>query len=623
MCGIVGIVARAGDTQARATVERMLDAIAHRGPDGLHTWEYPETTQTAVLGHARLAIIDLSEGGQQPKKSRCGRYVITYNGEIYNFKELRDDLCALGAEFTSQSDTEVLLEALRVWGTDAFSRLNGMWALARMDLRTGDVLLARDRMGIKPLYYFAADDRLIFGSEIKTILAATPRKFSVNARAAARYLDQALLDVDTSTFFEGILQLPPAHFVELNIANAGKALGDARRYWSLPSSIRERTDEEAVTELRTLLQDAVALRLRSDVPVGVLLSGGIDSSAIAAATSHVVGTGKVRLLSAVSRDPRYDESRFVDAVAAHLKNPVTRVHLESPGSRIWELFEKATWHQDEPLLSFSSLAHLQLMEAAKREGVTVILSGQGADELHCGYKKYVPFYAQSLWRQRRYGAAIRALGGFAARGTILRQFTVAESARYLPRLNPSAKPSTLGEAARRARLRMEMGMGGGTLLQRQTRDLTQLSVPALLHYEDRMSMAYGAEIRLPFLDYRMVECALSMPDRLKLRSGWTKWALRKAVEPWLPREIVWRKDKQGFLNPQTQWLRMELRSRIEDMLAGEMLTARLGLVDQDALRRLYATYVRAGDTAQATFRDVFSGVALEVWARRFEGHLSA
>jgi asparagine synthase (glutamine-hydrolysing) len=622
MCGIAGFIASGDDHAAASAVGRMVDALGHRGPDGRGLWHNSANNGTVVLGHTRLAIIDLSENGRQPLQSACGRYVTTFNGEIYNYRELRQELQAGGVSFRTQTDTEVLQEAIKHWGVEAFTRFNGMWALAQADVATGETLVARDRLGVKPLFYEAGGERYVFASEIKALLAADPRRRSLNAAVVARYLQQGLLDADNETFFSGIRQLPAAHYARLSVDGENGLKVTPVRYWSPPTDSSPISDDDAIATVRSLLLSSVELRLRSDVPCGVLLSGGVDSSGIAAAMSRVAKAADVKLLSAVSDDASFDESRFVDRVSAHLKLPVLKVQLRNDASETWQQMEDATWHHDAPLLSLSAVAHLQLMQRAREAGVTVVLSGQGADEVFCGYKKYVPFYAQTLVAEHKYARAAGMLLGFALRGTVLNQFKLTEASRYLSPRVGAARASVLGPAAREAYARVPMGLDGGWLVDRQKKDLEQLSVPSLLHYEDRMSMAMGREVRLPFLDFRIVETALRMPPHFKIRDGWTKWVLRKAIEPWLPSEISWRRDKQGFVNPQSRWLRVNLRDRIEAMLSTEMRAARRGFIDQNALRDQYAAYVGHGDTWRTPFRDLFGAVALEVFLSRYEPWLS-
>ncbi|MBL8740186.1 MAG: asparagine synthase (glutamine-hydrolyzing) [Myxococcales bacterium] len=625
MCGITGIVAPAGATDIDRRLNEMVRAQAHRGPDG-HGVEAREVAGSRVaLGHLRLAIIDLSDAGAQPMISRCGRNVIVFNGEIYNYREVATELRAAGVELRTQTDTEVLLEALLLWGDDALAKLNGMWAFALLQTEKRRLLLSRDRFGVKPLYVHIDGDRLYFASEIKAILAATQKRFRPNTAVVDRYLGQALLDAQSETFFEGITAIPAGHSLEIDLAAKERPGAQApRRYWSIESEQPwQGSDSDTIDYVRETFRDSVRLRLRSDVPVGVLLSGGIDSSAIATTMKHLGGGDGLHLLSAVSDDARFDESRFIDRMTEYLGCAAHKVRLAFSAEQMFDLLQTVSHSNDEPVGSFSYVAHYLLMQQARALGVTVLLSGQGADEMLCGYRKYLGFYAQALLRQGRIADAVRLVAGFATNGTVVSQFRFDEAKRYLPRVLRAREIDVRGPRLRDGRASLDVGLGSGRLEDRQRLDLYHYSVPALVHYEDRMSMAFGREIRLPFLDYRFVASVIRLRPDLKLRHGWTKWVFRKALESDLPSEICWRKDKQGFVNPQALWLRRELKPRIESMLREPMVAAQLGLLDQSAFARRFAAYCSQGEGGGAIgYRDVFSPIALEIWARTFQESLA-
>jgi asparagine synthase (glutamine-hydrolysing) len=623
MCGISGFVTRQ-HLDAAPILERGAKQLSHRGPDGDGYWSSVENGVQVGLAQTRLAIIDLSSAGRQPMISEDERFVLVYNGEVFNYLELRSQLCSLGHRFHSSTDTEVVLNALIEWQGDAFRRFNGMWALALLDRKLGTLLLSRDRMGVKPLYYTVDREGLYFASEIKAILAMTARRYSVNHLVAARYLQQGLLDAQEETFFNGILSLPPATFAMVDL-KAGTQLGTPRRFWAPPTQVVEEVNEAALGEqVRELLFDSVRLRLRSDVPVGVLLSGGLDSSAIATAMQAVLGPGAdIHALSSVSTHREYSEEPFIDIMGRFLDCTIHKVRLRDDPQFLFDALHRVSRINDEPIGGFANVAHWLLMEQAKESGVTVVLTGQGADELLGGYKKYVAFYTQDLIRHRQLGAAVRTLGAFALNGTVLSQFKLTEARRYLPRILQPRQIDVRGPRLRDVTSFLPLGLGGG-LQARQAADLTHLSVPALLHYEDRMSMSHSREMRVPFLDYRLVELLLPLAGRVKLRDGWTKWILRHALRHDLPKEICWRKDKQGFNNPQAHWLRSELSQTVESFLASDFLTEEWGLLDRSALQRRFSAY-RSQSRRFPTIwdRDVLSPILLEMWARQFEPYLAS
>jgi len=623
MCGVAGIISIRPDPSLGEQLDRMIRIQAHRGPDGRGVWTECVGNIQVGLASARLAILDLRDAAGQPMTCEDGRHVLVYNGEVYNYRELRAELQGLGVMFGTSGDTEVVLRALVQWGTAAFEKFNGMWGLAWLDRRTGFLVLSRDRLGVKPLYWHRDGERLLFASEIKGILVGAGKRFAANRTAVARYLMQSQLDAQSQTFFAGIESIPAGHYVQLDLRRADLAV-QPHRYWTVPEYPLTDGRPPDIEQIRETFHDAVRIRLRSDVPVGVLLSGGLDSSSIAAGVRRSLGDGvDLRLFSMVSDEPRYSEAPFIERMAAHLGTGTVIGHVRLDAHEAFRALDTVTWHNDEPIGSFSTIAHYLLMRLAKDLGVTVILCGQGGDELLCGYLKYWAFYLQSLARAGRWGAAAQVIASATWRGTVLPYVRLNEGKRYLPAVLRPKGIDLRGPLLQGTDSLLDLGLGDGGLVARQRDDLSRLSLPALLHYEDRMSMALSREIRLPFLDHRVVSLLLPLAPQWKLRDGWSKWVFRKAMEPDLPPEITWRKDKQGFDNPQSQWLRKELRGDVETILGDELLTVRAGLIDAAGLRQRYAAYRRQGpDRGALSFKDIFNPLALEIWARRFEPFLS-
>lgn len=619
MCGVFGVFSP-GPGPTAAEIERAHRVQRHRGPDGSGHWTGQVGHYSACLGHQRLAIIDLSDAGRQPMRSVGSDCWLVFNGELYNHLELRDELRACGFEFRTRTDTEVVLNSVLKWGAEeAMRRFNGMWAFAFLDPAGQRLILSRDRAGEKPLYYSLGNDgALRFASEIKTLLAMTGQRYRLNLGTISSFLLQSLVDADDQSVFQGIQQLRAGHLAVVDLA-ASRISFQSKPYWRWAPTMGEHGlgERAAVELLGFLFRDAVRIRLRSDVPVGVLLSGGLDSSAIAAvAVEEQDRTHPVVLLGGTSGNPRFDESPFISLMGAHLETPVSTVKLHVDAGNAVTLLERASHFHESPVPSFSHVAHMLLMERAAELGVKVILSGQGADELLCGYKKYVGFYAQSLAREGRFMSALELLWGFTKNRSIIPQFSIAEARRYLPQRRGRDVRDTRGEALASFG-RLELGLGSGSLAERQYRDLSELSVPALTHKEDRMSMAYGREIRLPFLDSRLIELLLGLPPERKLASGWTKHVFRQAMGGSLPLAIAWRRDKRGFVNPQEEWLRGPLRQIVREHVGPGSLIARHGLVDHERLRRLfdlYCTDSRLG--RQVWYRDVFAPFSLEVWLRQ-------
>jgi asparagine synthase (glutamine-hydrolysing) len=626
MCGIAGII-QPSDRQLTAQIlEAQLVSLAHRGPNGAGTSIHTSGLFDVGLCHRRLSIIDLSNGADQPMHSACGRYSIIFNGEVYNYIELRKELEAAGVGgFRTASDTEVILQALIHWGPTAQAKFNGMWGIAFLDRQKGALLLSRDRFGVKPLYLHWQGGRLIFASEIKAILEVLGKRLRVDHETAYRCLVYNSLDTDARTFFEGITKLPQGHYQVFKLGAAAVTTEPPIRYWDFtPVDPGWYADQAGLAvRVRELLRDAVALRLRSDVPVGLLLSGGVDSSCIAALMMKLSGPIKPTALAAVSNDAAFSEERFIDIATREIGIPTQKVNLHCEPAEALRLLTEVTYHNDEPVGTFSNVAQYLLMAKAKAAGITVILSGQGADEILCGYNKYTGFYTQSLLRQGRWAEAAKLLYGFYRNGSVLNQFHLADAKRYLPRwLNP-VEPPPLGAKLLAAAVAQPMGIGRGTLSERQKADLYRFSVPMLTHYEDRMSMAHGREIRLPFLDYRLVNLLVQAPPETKLNQGWTKHILRQAMAPLVPDAIIWRRDKQGFINPERSWLANELRPTLTKLFNSDMLAYQSGLLDRTALLLRYERYCGNWQSKRAySAKDIFYPLALETWLQRFASHLA-
>lgn len=624
MCGLAAIFGTLGIERTRVSVERMLRVQTHRGPDSAGNWYGIIRGVDVGLGFRRLKILDLSDAANQPMISDDGRFVIVFNGEIYNYLEIREELAARGVGFRTQGDTEVLMQALMVWGPAALNRLNGMWALVLLDTVKGEILLARDRFGIKPLYTYSDKRGLFVSSEIKGILEVAARKFQVATNVANAYLHQGLLCAGTESFFKGIEEFPAGHVARCRIEDLRKSRRlEPKRYWTIPTTVaNDLKESELIEVVRHTFIDSVKLRLRSDVPVGVLLSGGLDSSAIAATVHHLdPSRDDIKLISAVGENGNNDEQPFIDMMGNHLKRRVEKVVLDYPSSKALDMISEATWFNDEPIGSFSTLAHYLLMKRARELGVTVLLSGQGADESLCGYNKYLGFYLQQLIATGQWLLATRVLAAFIRRGTVFSQAKYREAKRYLPTWLRLSETDVRGPALLSTGERINVGLNGG-VMDRQIADIEKFSVPALVHYEDRMSMARAREIRLPFLDYRLVSLLVPLGVDMKLRAGWTKWIFRRAIEPLLPPAITWRKDKQNFIVPQNDWLRADLRADMAKLLRTEWVTERLGLISREKFRVRYESYLRQPAMGgRLGIKDIFAPLSLELWARRFEGYL--
>lgn len=596
MCGLTGIVS-ASLEDVDFFLENSSRAQIHRGPDIQRDKKFVIGSKVLGFSHQRLSILDLSESGAQPMMSLNDESCIAYNGEVYNYQEIK--LALRQDHYRSTSDTEVVLNALQELGIEkALNEFNGMWAFSWFDFRENKLYLARDRVGIKPLYYKKTHDSIVFSSEVKSILEASSEKLSLNYQAIGEYLEQSLQDSSNNTFFSEIEALPAGHYLEIDLSN-DKLKYTLHKYWDPIVSEEEQDEADVIDEFKFLFEDAVKLRMRSDVPVGVTLSGGLDSSAIASVMQKCSPEDNLNILSAVSPGSKFDESPFIDIMVEHLGvgAQAHKVELGWSPEQTFDLLSTAIYHNDSPIGSLSNVAHYLMMEKARELDITVILSGQGADELLFGYKKYVGFYIQHLLGQRQYFTAAKKLFGFIANKAVVNQFSLVEAKRYIPFLS-NREQGVMTEFLKSKYQPLSLQKKSSqSMNDRAWEDLTKFSVPYLTHYEDRMSMAWSREVRLPFLDYRIIEFLLRLKTDKKLYKGWTKYILRKMMESDLPEEIIWRKDKQGFVNPQEEWLKNDLKDQVLDTFNEDALIFKFNLLHRDALLKKYDDFCNNPSTS--------------------------
>jgi asparagine synthase (glutamine-hydrolysing) len=542
MCGIAGIIHFNQTPVRQEALQLMTDAIKHRGPDGEGFYVH----DNIGFGHRRLAIIDLSEAGAQPM-TRFG-CTITYNGEIYNYIELRKELQQLGWQFGTQTDTEVVLAAYRAWGSDCVNRFNGMWAFALHDPARQMVFCSRDRFGEKPFYYASVEEGWIFGSEIRALRAAMRHTPSPSEKMMARFMVFEQAEHPTETFFEGIHKLPAAHSLEVDLCTGSVKL--KQYYWPRATNAWQCISEaDAVAELQSRFQKAVSLRLRSDVPVGTCLSGGLDSSAIAAFASKLYNP-KVQQaftgITAGSADTTRDETPYAKQVAEALG--MAWKHCQPIAQDLENVFERVLDIQEEPFDSASVLMQHLVMQLAHDAGLKVLLDGQGADELLLGYKPHLAWAIKAMAPLTAVQLAAKSLNKYqiGSRELILLMsyHTVISRKRGRQLSKWKGLRKDLYQQLQ-AEASAEAGQPSD-LFSKQCYELTHRILPMLLRYEDKNAMAFSIETRLPFLDTDLIEFLLNLPVHLKVNDGWSKYILRKSMTGHLPDAIVWRKGKVGF-----------------------------------------------------------------------------
>ena len=561
MCGISGIVNKKDQEVDRDILKNMNDSIEHRGPDG----EGMFFGKNFAFGHRRLSIIDLSNAGHQPMQYR--HLTITYNGEIYNYIEIRSELIELGYNFKSESDTEVILASYLEWGSTCVERFNGMWAFVIFDEKKNELFCSRDRFGIKPFYYLETDDQFIFGSEIKQILPFL-KKVSINERVLLDYLITGLEECDDECFFSSIKKLPGSYNLIYNLIDHSFK---QERYYSITTNkeLDKLPEKEASETYLKALIKATRLRMRSDVKVGTCLSGGLDSSTIAAISSEIYNEDsneKFNGIHAKSSEKASDESMYAKQVSEHCNLNLNTI--QPTKEEFKDLIDEVVYTQEEPFGSPSIFMQYLVMKKARAENCIVLLDGQGGDETLLGYEKYYPAYIKSInglakikaWRQSAENSKLSKVDVF----KFYFYFT-----RYNLRLKRLKRRFRFIKAHHLQKFQSSalknLSENYANLLDLQKTEIESTQLPHLLKYEDKNSMRNSIETRLPFIDYEVLETALSINNKLKIKNGWSKHILRKAIEKKLPESVVWRKNKLGFNAPEKTWLD-EIESDMEDTI---------------------------------------------------------
>jgi len=569
MCGIAGIITPNENIINKVVLKSMADSISHRGPDGEGYWI--NNSNTAGFAHRRLSIIDLSPQAAQPMHY-LGRYTIIYNGEIYNYLELKKELQKAGYNFKTASDTEVILAAYDCYRERCVQYFDGMYAFAIWDNERQTLYAARDRFGEKPFFYYLDKNVFAFASEMKALWAVGVDK-TAEEKMLLNYLALGYVQNasdKSQTFFKNIYSLPPSHYL---IYDLRRSKLDITHYWDIDKQFTQKiTEDEAQRSLEALLTVSVKRRLRSDVPVGCSLSGGLDSSSIAFFVNKLGVKNhnkKFQTFSAVFPGFERDESRFIDSVKDELD--LQNSKIVPTGHDLVDNFEKLSFHQEEPFPSSSIFAQYKVFELAKSNNVKVLLDGQGADETMGGYHKYVHWYLQELVSRYRFTSANKekqlfhqhqvhfkwGIKNFIASMLPSHAALALEKNEYQRMIHhPDLSKSMLSN------LKGREWEGIYKPIVTKLNDILYFNtmcngLEELLRYADRNSMAHGVEVRLPFLNAELVEFIFSLPSQYKINGGYTKWLLRKTMAGKLPASIVWCTDKVGFEPPQKSWMQQD------------------------------------------------------------------
>ena len=622
MCGLYGSIGFQPD-------EARIDIVAHRGPDG-RGWAVFEGEKPVALGHRRLAIIDTSDAGLQPMQDPSGRFNLVFNGEIYNYLELRDELLARGEVFKTQSDSEVLLRGFAIWGADVCFRLRGMFAFLIWDAREQTLFAARDRFGIKPLYYVANTHGFAFGSEIKQLLGLPGVSGRMNVSRVHDFLASGIADHTSETMFEGVRQLRGGEYAQWDARRPAEL--NVKRWYEIKAGEIRLCEAEASQRFGALLDDSVRLHLRADVPIGSCLSGGLDSSSIVCLMAkRLDGTAPIKTISACYAEKSVDERPFMDDVVAHAHTQPYYVYPRAED--VFSEAETITWHQDEPFGSTSIFAQWCVFSEARHAGVKVMLDGQGADEQLAGYHSAFHYYMAGLTRQGRAVDLMR---------------TVLQRNRYhgtpvmeqIKRQIVPLLPTSVANALRKGRMQTfehnwlssnvieNEGNSEGALTTASrllglppVQDIASLcmtlthasNLQMLLHWEDRNSMAHAIEARVPFLDHPLVEFSLGLGEDHKIVHGDTKRVLRRAMKGLLPEAVRQRRDKLGFATPEQLWFRGPLRSLVIEGIENT-LSLYPDLMNAQGVLRLADDMLNGRRPLDFTLWRI---VNLGIWGRRF------
>ncbi len=639
MCGIFGWVAGpAAMIDTTVVLRDLVKSLRHRGPDDCgwlaiqpdgtmidSRMQSGESTGAGVLlGQTRLSIIDLSPAGHQPMISDCGRFAITQNGEIYNYRELREELIALGRNFTTKTDTEVLLAAFREWGIKCLLRFQGMFAFAILDRAQKRLYCVRDFFGIKPFFYSELSGRFCFASELPAMLLHLGTSRTTDPQRIYDYLTRGDVDSGEHSMVQGIRYLPPAHYLVVDCETCRVVAKE--RYWRPSLESRDLPYQEAVKELRGLLATNIERHLRSDVPVGAALSGGVDSSAIVCGVKQVAPLVRLQTFTYVAGNQAQSEERWADMVCAHAGAVGHKTQDAEPDSLMEEM-EDLVHAQGEPFASTSIYAQYRVFKLARQCGIKVLLEGQGADELFAGYLGFPGERLNTLLKAGRLLAAARFFRNtsrWPGRGA-KQVLQMAANAMLPPALIPVArriggrKPCPAWMSARWFRsaeidpapaylLEMWDQADGQELKRALARRLCIRGLPNLLRHGDRNAMRFSIENRVPFLTREMAEFAMSLPESFLVdESGRTKAVLKDALTGWLPEPVLNRRDKIGFATSEASWLRAldASRSSLIEQIAA------LGIFEVDTLREFWNGALLRGDARSTAF--VWRWINLAKW----------
>ena len=582
MCGISGIINKSQKEVNKYDIKNINNLISHRGPDD----EGFFYENNFAFGHRRLSILDLSSDGHQPMHYLDKKYTVTYNGEVYNYIEIRKELEEYNYSFNSNTDTEVILASYDKWGEDCVNKFNGMWAFAIYDKKKDIIFCSRDRFGIKPFYYTEVDNKFIFGSEIKQLLEFYPNRY-VNKHILMDYLIIGFEEHTNETFFDNIFKLEQSHNLIYDLKSNSYKI---KEYYDikLDGKISDLNENESIEKYKLKLEGSINIRLRSDVKVGTCLSGGLDSSSIATIASKLYNsesTDKFIAIHAKSTQKNNDESEFAKDVSRHCNLDLKIV--EPTNEDFLNNIDEVIYTQEEPFGSPSIFMQYFVMKKAKEVNCKVMLDGQGGDETLLGYERYYPAYLRSL-------SIFNGIKGF-VQSSRNSKLTMKQLAQYfiyftsstirikrLKSKNSYIKKEFLNRINKN--MIVQNSYSYRDIYKLQKDEILYTQMPHLLRYEDKNSMRNSIETRLPFIDYKVLETAMNINNNFKIKDGWSKYILRKVVENILPNNIVWRKNKLGFEAPTKSWLKnieLEMQSVVDNSIIIKTISKKIEFSNLD------------------------------------------
>jgi len=617
MCGINGLILKENLSRRKklgfeSKFKLMTKSLNHRGPDDNGSFK----EKNFYLGHNRLSIIDLTKAGHQPMSDSSSDIWIVFNGEIYNYIEIREELKKKGYSFKSGSDTEVIIYAYKEWGYDCLKKLNGMFAFCIYDKNKNNFFIARDRLGIKPLFYYICNDFFAFGSEIKSLLALGIKR-KPNEGIIYDYLSKGIYDHSSETFFENVFQLEQAHYmiIDANLKPIKK------KYWDLVEETKKHKNINPEKELLRLLKDSISLRLRSDVPLGLNLSGGLDSNTLAVFLSEQLRKkgGELRTFTMCFNNKKYDERAQVKEVVDLLK--CKNVFTFFSPQDFNKFIQKSVYFQDQPFGGIQTIAYLKNSDYIRnKENVIVLLEGQGGDELFGGYKKYLASNLRDLYKKKNFLKffiellAYKKINNLKLNEAFKKVFSKEEG------IHTDDTKAVRIECLNQDFLKKFKNRANGfeypfdsELLNEQYLDLKYLKLPRVLRFNDHMTMAKAVELRVPYLDYRIVELAFSIPSRKKIKHGMGKMILRGLTKNLLTDKIRLR-NKVSVVTPQIDWLKNELRSFVEEIINSSSFKKR-NYFDAKRVKQAYSDYCSEERPKNSFF--IWQWIMLELWFRTY------